>query len=142
MDCDTALANGSSLVGFSDVVRSQRLIRKCVPLTFLSTTSLSWKLITNSRSRLTDVKALKEKMVAVTRFSGTDYLAESAIDTAKLKRDEVFRVQINDVGVRLKMLLNNELDGVMLPEHNQPKPSTTNIIHWLTTVASLHHLVR
>lgn len=116
MDCDTALAKGSSLIAFSDVIRAQRLIRKRVPLTFLSSTALSWKFITNKKSRVTDAKALKEKLVAVTRFSATDYLAESVVDSAKLKRDEVYRVQINDIGVRLKMLVNNELDGAILPE--------------------------
>lgn len=116
MDCDTALANGSALIGFSDVIRIQRLVRKRVPVSFLSQTMLSWKLITNYKSRITTPKSLKEKFVAITRFSATDYLAEKFIDSIKLKREDVYRAQINDIKVRIRMLANNGLDGAFLPE--------------------------
>ena len=46
-------------------------------------------------------------MIAITRYSATDYLATLAIDSVHPKYD-VYRVQINDVNIRLKMLLNNE----------------------------------
>jgi NitT/TauT family transport system substrate-binding protein len=38
------------------------------------------------------------------------------IDSVKLDHDRVFRVQINDVDVRLLMLQNNEMDAMWLPE--------------------------
>lgn len=116
MDCDTALTNGSVLIAFSDVIRAQRLIRKRVPLTFLSQTMLSWKLVTNHKSRITTPKSLKEKFVAITRFSATDYLSEKFVDSIKLKREDVYRPQINDIKVRIRMLANNGLDGALLPE--------------------------
>ena len=54
-------------------------------------------------------------MIAITRYSATDYLATLAIDSVHPKYD-VYRVQINDVNIRLKMLLNNEMDAVLLSE--------------------------
>lgn len=116
MDCDTALTNGSVLIAFSDVIRAQRLIRKRVPLTLLSQTLLSWELVTNHKSRITTPKSLKEKFVAITRFSATDYLAEKFVDSIRLKREDVYRAQINDIKVRIRMLANNGLDGALLPE--------------------------
>lgn len=116
MDCDTALAGGSVHMAFTDVVRAQRLIRKKVPLQFYSSTPLAWQMIANRHTRIRQLSDLDEKMVAMTRFSATDMLAEAAIDSSKLAQEKVYRVQINDVGIRLRMLLNNEMDVVMLPE--------------------------
>ena len=65
----------------------------------------------------------RKKMVAITRFSATDYLAEIAIKAAKPKYD-VFQVQINDVNLRLKMLINNEMDAAVLTE---PQATTARL---------------
>ena len=116
MDCDTALFGGSAQVAFSDVVRVQRLIRKKVPLDFFAESDLTWKFVTNTRSRIRSISDLDEKIVGMTRFSSTDYLAEYVVDSAKLKREKVYRVQINDLYIRTRMLLNNELDAALLPE--------------------------
>lgn len=116
MDCDTALVGGSAQMAFTDVIRAQRLIRKKVPLTFYSSTSLYWQMIANRHTRIRQLSDLDEKMIAITRFSATDMLAESAVDSSKIAQEKVYRVQINDLGIRLRMLLNNEMDAVMLPE--------------------------
>ena len=55
------------------------------------------------------------KRIAMTRHSATDWLADMAVDSAKPKHD-VCRIQVNDVHVRLRMLLNNEMDAMLLPE--------------------------
>ena len=49
-------------------------------------------------------------MIAMTRHSATDYLSTLVIDSVKTKYD-VYRVQINDLNIRLRMLLNNEMDA-------------------------------
>ncbi len=116
MDCDTALVGGSVQIGVSDVVRTQRLIRKRVPLDFLSATDLRYSLMTNGKTRIRTVKDFDGKLIAITRFSATDFLAEYAIDSVKLNRQKVYRAQINDLNIRVQMLINNELDGALLPE--------------------------
>jgi NitT/TauT family transport system substrate-binding protein len=55
-------------------------------------------------------------MLAMTRYSVTDLLGDLAVDSGKLKTERVFRIQINDVHVRLKMLENNEMDALILTE--------------------------
>ena len=65
---------------------------------------------------MTSLKHLDDKMLAMTRYSVTDMLGDLAVDSAKLKTERVFRIQINDVYVRLKMLENNEMDALFLTE--------------------------
>ncbi len=116
MDCDTALAGGSVEAGVTDVVRAQRLIGQGVPLSYVSATDTYWLLIANRNSRIRELKQLYDKMLAMTRYSATDLLADYAVDSAKVKDERVFRVQINDVTVRLDMLRNNEMDAMWLTE--------------------------
>ena len=54
-------------------------------------------------------------MVAMTRFSATDFLTDKALQGVKTSAP-VYRVQINDVLLRLQMLKNNEMDALWLPE--------------------------
>ncbi len=116
MDCDTALAGGSVEAGVTDVVRAQRLVGQGVPLAYVSATDAYWLLIANRNSRIRELKQLYDKMLAMTRYSATDLLADYAVDSAKVKEGRVFRVQINDVMVRLEMLRNNEMDAMFLAE--------------------------
>ena len=86
-----------------------------MPLFYPVSTNLYWQLISNRKARVTELQQLSDKMIAITRHSATDYLADLAIDSAKPKY-EVYRVQINDLNIRLSMLLNNEMDAMLLPE--------------------------
>ena len=65
---------------------------------------------------LKQLKQLDDKMVAMTRFSATDLLTDRMIDSVKLDKDRVYKVQINDVSVRLLMLQNNEMDVLWMME--------------------------
>ena len=115
MDCDTALTNKRVEGSVTDLVRAARLQSKGTKLTFPIATFAYWQIISNKRSRISELKQLSDKMIAITRYSATDYLATLAIDSVHPKYD-VYRVQINDVNIRLKMLLNNEMDAVLLSE--------------------------
>lgn len=116
MSCDEALKSGRVEGGVTDVVRALRMKSGGLELDFLASTGAYWQLISSRKARIKEIKQLRDKMVAVTRYSATALLADCATDSAKLKREEVFRVQINDVPLRLRMLLNNEMDAALLPE--------------------------
>ncbi len=115
MDCDTALTGGSIEGSISDLVRTERLKAKGVELFYPISTNTYWLLITNQKSRISELSQLSDKMIAMTRFSATDKLSDIAIKQGKPKYD-VYRVQINDVKVRLEMLKNNEMDAMWLTE--------------------------
>lgn len=116
MDIDTALTNNRVQLGVTDLVRAERMKKEGVDLEYLAMTNAYWQLITNRVARITDLKHLDDKMLAMTRYSVTDMLGELAVDSAKLKPEQVFRIQINDVNVRLKMLENNEMDALLMTE--------------------------
>ena len=116
MDCDTAMIGGSVQVAFSDLVRTERLKhRNKVLMHYLTDTNLNWQLIADKDSKLKQLSDLSDKIVAMTRFSGTDLLTDMAVKKAKPKY-QVFRVQVNDVLVRLAMLQNHEIDAYWFSE--------------------------
>ena len=116
MDCDTAMIGGSVQASFSDLVRTERLKhRNKVLMHYLTDTNLNWQLIADKDSKLKQLSDLSDKIVAMTRFSGTDLLTDMAVKKAKPKY-QVFRVQVNDVLVRLAMLQNHEIDAYWFAE--------------------------
>lgn len=116
MDCDTAFERGRVEVMVSDLVRTERLKTLGMKIDYLSATDAYWQLYANRTARIRELKQLDDRMVAMTRYSVTDMLAEMAVDSAKLKPERVFRIQVNDVFVRLQMLQNNEMDALLLTE--------------------------
>lgn len=115
MDCDTAVTGGSSTVFVSDLVRCERLKKRGFPIVYITTTPAYWQLYTNKHARIKEAGQLGDKMIAMTRYSITDYLATEVEKRAKAK-NPIYRIQINDVILRLHMLLNNEMDAMFLPE--------------------------
>jgi len=115
MDVDTALMNDRVEGGFSDLVRIERMKRRGVSLDYLSATGAYWLLVANRTARVKEINQLGDKMLAMTRYSATDYLTDKALERVKTTA-KVYKVQINDVHIRLNMLLNNEMDAGWLTE--------------------------
>lgn len=123
IDCDT-LIKGKYVEGMvSDLIRTERLKKLGVMLRYVTATDAYWQLYTNRISRIKELNQLSDKMIAMTRFSVTDYLADYAIDSAKPKFD-VFKVQINDPRIRIKMIINNEMDAALFTE---PQATTARL---------------
>lgn len=116
MDIDTALV-GKSLDGaFTELFRTEYITKKQgVKFYYASSTELQWNLIANKDTRLTRLEQLGDKMIAMTRFSATDFLSDKAFADVKTQAN-VYRVQVNDIGVRYAMLSNNQMDTGWLPE--------------------------
>ena len=126
MDCDTAMIGGSVQAAFSDLVRTERLKhRNKVLMHYLTDTNLNWQLIADKDSKLKQLSDLSDKIVAMTRFSGTDLLTDMAVKKAKPKY-QVFRVQIIVVLVRLAMLQNPEIDAYWFAEPQATKALSAN----------------
>ncbi len=129
IDCDAALLKGRIEGTVTDLVKTEGMKKKGTYLRYATATQARWQLVANRLSRITEMKQLTDKMVAMARFSATHLLAELCIDSARLKRDDVFLIQINDPNICLKMLQNNELDAMMLPE-----PQATSARIWKNQV--------
>lgn len=116
MDCDTAMLRGRVEGVVTDLVRAKRMEKQGLKMRYVAATNAYWQLVTNRNARIHQLKQLDDKMVAMTRFSATDLLTDRARDSVKLAPDQVFKVQINDLNVRVQMLQNNEIDALWLPE--------------------------
>jgi len=116
MDCDTALAGGSVEGAVTDVVRAERLMSQGIKLDYVSATGAYWQLFSNRMARIKALKQLDDKMVGMARYSATDLLSDQVRDSAKIAQEKLFKIQLNDVHIRLKMLVNNEIDAVWLSE--------------------------
>lgn len=116
MDCDTALERGRVEGAFSDLVRAKCMERRGTELSYVAATQAHWQLVANRNARIRQLKQLDDKMIAMTRLSATDLLTDRVSDSVKLNKDRVFKVQINDVYVRMLMLQNNEMDALWMPE--------------------------
>lgn len=115
LDLDTLLAGGYIEGSATERTRARHLIDKGMALDYIAETNLCWKLVTNKLNRIKQLSQLSDKMLAMTRLSATDSLADLVISKAKAKSD-IYKIQINDVNIRLRMLLNNEMDAMFLPE--------------------------
>ncbi len=124
IDSDDALARGKIEGSVTDIVRGQYLKKRGTAVEYVASLNSYWQLISNKKARIKQIKQLNDKMVAMARFSATALLADYAIDSVKLKQENVFRVQINDVDLRLSMLINNEMDAVFLTE---PQATTARL---------------
>lgn len=120
MDCDTAVMRNRVEGSVTDLVRANKMMKKGIALRYFSATNSNWQLIANRTARIRQLNQLGDKMVAMTRFSATDFLTDKTLDTVKTKA-QVFRIQINNVNVRLHMLLNNEMDALWLTEPQATK---------------------
>lgn len=116
MDQDTAIVRSRVHGMTTDTVRMDWLKQNGTPVEQVAKTTLSWQLITNKAARLTLLTQLDDKMVAMTRHSATDMLAQQIIEKSGLEPEHVFRIQINDINVRLSMLQNGIMDAMFLPE--------------------------
>ncbi len=116
MDCDTAMERGRVEGTVTDLVRAIRMQQRGTKLRYVTVTNAYWQLITNRNARIHQLKQLDDKMVAMTRFSFTDMMTDRVVDSVKLKEERVFKVQINDVNVRMQMLQNNEMDALWMTE--------------------------
>lgn len=123
LDCDTLIARGHVEGFVTDLIRAEHLRIQGTPLHYATATNAYWQVIANRKSRVTNASQLSDKMIAVTRFSATSWIADQCLEKAHPKYD-VFRVQVNDVHVRLQMLLNNEIDALVFTE---PQATTARL---------------
>ena len=115
MDCDTAFYRGRVEGMVTDLARAKFLEKRGMKIRYWATNTY-WQLVTNRNSRVHQLKQLADKMVAMTRFSATDLFTDRVADSVKLDADHIFKVQVNDLNVRMQMLNNNEIDALWLPE--------------------------
>jgi len=86
------------------------------PDTLWMPTKGRWCFVASRKSKIKKLKDLHEKMVGITRWSLADTLCNIVVNQAGINQQDVYRPQINNVKLRMRMLRENLLDAAILPE--------------------------
>ncbi|MBO4663876.1 MAG: ABC transporter substrate-binding protein [Bacteroidaceae bacterium] len=116
MDCDTAFTNGETDGVVSDIVKANIWRSNGDSVKVVIRTDLNLFLMSTHSSRIKSVNNIKEKIMAITRNSALDYMADKVMEHIKLPLLQLNKPQINDIALRCKMTDQNQYDGAFLPE--------------------------
>ncbi len=115
MDVDTALQKGRVTVAYSDLIRALRLVDK-TPLKAIMKGETSMSLVAVKGNRVNKIHQMKERMVAISRLSTSDYWCDQMLDSAFMLKEDLYRPQVHDIQLRTEMLRTNLVDAAILPE--------------------------
>ena len=73
-------------------------------------------LISGKDSEIKSIEDLKGKQLAISRNTVIDFCTDMVLQKADVKTDEIERVEINKIPLRLEMLRNGKIDATMLPD--------------------------
>lgn len=116
LDADTALYLGHAQAGYTSLPRIIVYEReqKAKLHDILPCPGRYW-LVTAPRTPHDSIAKMGERMVALSRYTQADYWSDMLMDEAKMRRDSIFRPQVNDLWLRTDMVCDSLLDAAMLP---------------------------
>lgn len=115
-DCDTALINHSSEVSASDIARLICMRKDGFNATAIAQMPVTLQLLSAKGKRITEVKQLKERLVAIDRHSESDYYSDEMLKKIGMDRLDIFRTQFNNHRLRCSMLMNALVEAAFLDE--------------------------
>lgn len=115
-DIDTAIVGSSVQAAATELVRAIDLSRSHhLRLRPVAVTPLQWTLVGSKANKILKLSDLGNHMIAMTRYSATDWL--TSLTKKRAKTDFIiFSAQINSVKTRLKMMEDSAMDAAWLPE--------------------------
>ncbi len=117
MDLDTALIYDRVHLGYTSYPRLVMMERKRLDtLNVIAEMPGQLYLITARTKRIRNLKQLKERLVALDRYTPADYWSDEIMKKAGLDQAAIYRPQFNDVQLRSVMLQNQLVDAAILPE--------------------------
>lgn len=87
-----------------------------VDLFFTSQCDATFELIAGKHTGITSISELKGKSFAVARNTVIDFCTDMVLKNAGIKQDEVSKMEINKIPLRLEMLRNEKIDLTVLPD--------------------------
>lgn len=113
-DCDTALLYRHAQLASTDIGRVIDLRRRGGKAIIIATQPTSLSLYTAKGKRITQVKQLRDRLVAIDRHSESDYRCDQQVERAGLNQLDVFRTQFNRHRLRFDMLKNGLVEAAFL----------------------------
>ena len=111
LDCDTALRGKWMDGGYADVQRLKSFHKN---LQIVSYGKDRWALFVAGSLRVRQVMHLDQRLVAIARNSSENVWLDELLSNARLKVDNVFHIQVNNVNLRAEMLAHRQIDAAML----------------------------
>lgn len=115
MDVDTAIQAGHVTVAYSDLIRALRMNgTQDIKAIMKGNTEMS--LVAIKSKRVSKVHQMKERMVAISRLSVSDFWCDAMLDSAFMLKEDVYRPQVHDIQLRTDMVRTGLIDAAMLPQ--------------------------
>jgi NitT/TauT family transport system substrate-binding protein len=116
MDADTAFCNNMVDGNVTDLVKACIWRSAGDSIKLILANDLQLHLITAKQARIRSAESIKEKIIALTRNSSVDFVADRILESVKLGSEELNKPQINNIALRGQMTDQNQYDGAILPE--------------------------
>lgn len=116
MDIDTAVLGHRADIYILDTVRVARIKVDSIRPRMLMPLTIDMALVANRGKRIRKCISLKEHMVGSTRWSIVDNWLDFIVDSTRLKSQDVFHAQINDIRLRYRMVRDGLLDAAIIPQ--------------------------
>lgn len=117
LDCETAMRNKNADIVSGDLIKAVKNQQSDKQrITVVMATEACWKLLASREVRMKKLSQLKDRTMAVARFTVTDYLSDVYAKRGNLNPNEIYRPQINDVALRAQMLNEKQIETAVLPE--------------------------
>lgn len=116
MDADTAFRRGWAQAELTDIVKAVTWRAQGDSVKAVLWCDLQLSLIATPEAQVTKLRALQDKVMALTRHSALDFMADRLLLRANLDEKALNRPQINDIALRQRMTDQRQYDGAFLPE--------------------------
>lgn len=114
--CDRSLAKSQVDAAYTDVFRAVVMQQAGIDVGLVTGFSEELCLVVGRTTRLRRPESLLKRMVAIDRFSAADYLCDRVAAYAHIDPEEIYRPQINNLALRGRMLINNQIEAAVLPQ--------------------------
>lgn len=117
-DADTALLGRTVDAGYIDATRldyyrARGQLRNATALVPMSET---YRLVVGGHLRVRKMEHIKQRTIAAPRYTHQERYLHFLRDSLRLKQDDLYQPQINSYEIATRMLDNEQLDGLVLPE--------------------------
>lgn len=116
MERDAALQAGELDGTISDYTTVMIQNAKGLPIQLLSATDGLFSFIVNPKAGIKSLQDLKGKRIALSSNTVIDFATDQALAKAQLKPEDVTKVEVQKIPLRLEMLVKGEVDAAILPQ--------------------------
>lgn len=116
VDRDSALQSGKIDGAVSDILAAAFARDGGFDVKITSMTNGSYKLIAGKNSGITTTPDIRGKSIGISKNTIIEYATDEMLSSSGVKPEEINKVFIPQIPVRLEMLQNGKLDAATLPE--------------------------